>query len=94
MVYLDGSRRKKETLCGKIDWFTQVIVEIGSMDDKFKCCMFNKGVRSGFLFREKMALEGVCNLSDFLNKKHPYINYKEEILAEEWERGPEVGNSG
>lgn len=37
------------------------------------------------MFQENLGLEGACNLSELLNKVHPYINYEEELLGEEGE---------
>lgn len=48
--------------------------------------MFKKGLRPYFMFREMLGLEGVYNLSDFLNRDQPYTNYEEELLVENGER--------
>lgn len=41
----------------------------------------------------KVGTRGACSLSDFLNSSQPYINYEEELLAEEGERCRGAGNS-
>lgn len=45
--------------------------------------MFNKGLRSYCMFKEKIRLEGACNMSNFLNRAHACINYDEELLEKE-----------
>lgn len=48
----------------------------GGTNDGLKCWVFKKKLIPNFMFWEKSELEGACNISDFLNMAHPYINYE------------------
>lgn len=61
------SKKKKETMHAYIGHFTKVIVAVGGTNDKLKCRMFKKGLRSNYMFRDKMGAEGAYSTIDLLN---------------------------
>lgn len=44
------------------------------------------------MFHEKLGLNEACSLNDLLTRAQLYINYEEELLAEEVEKGCREGN--
>lgn len=51
MVVLSGiTHNKKEALREYIDLFRKLEVEVGGTYNKIKCWIFNKGLRSNYMF--------------------------------------------
>lgn len=68
------TQRKKKTLYEYIDYFTKMVVVKRRHEQWFKCWLFEKGLRLLCMLREKLWLEGLCNLGDFLNKAQYHMN--------------------
>lgn len=49
--------------------------------------VFKKGLRPYFIFHDKLELKEACSLKDLINKAYLYINYEEELLVGEVEKG-------
>lgn len=61
------SKKKKETMHTYIGHFTEFTVAMRGTNDKLKCRMFKKGLRSDCMFRDKIGVEGAYNIIDLLN---------------------------
>lgn len=47
-------------------------------DNRLKCWLFKKGLKSKNMFREKLWIEGACNLNNILIRAKPYIIMKKK----------------
>ncbi|MCI27736.1 hypothetical protein A2U01_0048936, partial [Trifolium medium] len=70
-----------------IERFTREAVEVKGEDDRLNYLIFEKGLRSETMFKEKLALKVPKIMSELLVRAHPYINYEEKLLANKVEKG-------
>lgn len=57
-------QKKKEALYEYNDIFTKVEVEVRGLENELRYWIFQKGLRSNYMFIEKIGLGGAYNLKD------------------------------
>jgi len=74
---------KKETLREYVERFTQEGVKVQCAHAGLKCFIFESNLRDDCKLKEELGLQAATDMNDLLTRVQPYINYKENKLAEE-----------
>ncbi|MCH81529.1 hypothetical protein A2U01_0002318 [Trifolium medium] len=77
---------KEESLRDYIERFTREAIEVKGTNDKLKCYILEKGLKSNTKFKEKLGLKEPQNMHDLLSRAQSYINYKEKMLRDKTEK--------
>jgi hypothetical protein len=80
------SQRKEESLRDYIERFTRETIEVKGTNDKLKCYIFEKGLRSDIKFKEKLHIKEQQDMHDLLSHAQNYINYEETLQGEKAEK--------
>jgi hypothetical protein len=77
---------KEETLRDCIERFTREDIEVKVTNDKLKCYIFEKGLRSDTKFKEKLGHKEPRDMQDMLSRAQNYTNHEENMLGEKAEK--------
>lgn len=74
---------KKETSREYVERFTRKVVESHDVQNNLKFFIFENSLRDDSNFKDELGLREARDMSDFLTRVQPYINYEEKRIVEE-----------